>query len=72
MDMKTVTQIRIRQRMNRVATVCLQNHGLTVTRPEITKDRFSHVMAFPGQATVDDEVRESGSTLIAIIINLKC
>ena len=33
-----------------------------VTRPQITKDKFSHVMAFPGQAS-----RESGSTLIAII-----
>ena len=29
-------------------------------------------MAFPGQAIIDDEVRESGSTLIAIIIILKC
>ena len=37
---------------------------------QITKDRVSHVMAFPGQATIDDEVRESGSTLIARIIIL--
>ena len=40
--------------------------------PQITKDRLSHVMAFYGQATVDDKVRESGSTLIAIIIILEC
>ena len=39
-----------------------------VSQPQITKDRFSHVMAFHGQATEDDKVRESGSTLIAIII----
>ena len=57
----------------------LQNPIFTVTGPQIKqdildlwKDRFSHVMAFPGQATIDDEVRESGSTLITVIIILKC
>ena len=29
-------------------------------------------MAFHGQATEDDKVRESGSTLIAIIIIIEC
>ena len=38
---------------------------------QITKDRFSHVMAFPWSSD-DDKVRESGSTLIAIIIILEC
>ena len=50
----------------------LRNPIFTITGPQITKDRFSHVMAFPGQATIDDEVRESGSTLIVVIIILKC
>ena len=45
----------------------LRNSNFTVTGPQITKDRFSYVMAFPGQVTID----ESGSTLIAIIIILK-
>ena len=50
----------------------LGNPIFSVTGPQITKDKFSHVKAFPGQGTIDDEVRESGSTLIVIIIILKC
>ena len=41
----------------------LRNPIFTVTETQITKDRL---------ATIDDEVRESGSTLIAIIIILEC
>ena len=40
--------------------VPLRNPIFTVTEPQITKDRFS-----PWSKTIDDEVRESGSTLIA-------
>ena len=39
---------------------------------DLWKDMFSQVIAFPGQATIDDEERESDSTLIAVIIILKC